>query len=70
MEQKYLYIAEMYGSIDYASGVKCIPAQSVNVMKMIEGRKIGKTPKNEPTTLDIFDAWTKGWLDAMKAENQ
>jgi hypothetical protein len=62
-----LQTAETLGAIDFATGIITAPSQSVEFMKMLEGRKIGETPKFEASTIELMDAWSKGWNTAKRA---
>ena len=54
-------IAETLGMIAHENGKNRVPAQDSSWFPMIEGRQIGQTPAGEPSTVEILDAWLKGW---------
>lgn len=60
------FIAETYGMINHEQGNNRVPAQSKELMELISGRKIGETPKGEPTTIELMDAWLNGWDKAKR----
>ena len=61
-----LTTAETLGIINHEEGIMRVPAQSKELMNMIKGRKVRETPKNEVSTLQLMDAWTKGWDKAKR----
>ena len=67
MKKIQLTTAETFGMINFEQGINA-PAQSKEIMQMIENRKIGQTPKGEASTKELFDAWFKGW-DKVKRIN-
>jgi hypothetical protein len=58
--------AETLGMTNYAQGIMRAPSQSKELMNMLAGRQIGKTPKNEASSIKLMDAWIKGWDKAKK----
>lgn len=50
------FIAFDYGKFAFKSGKMRVPAQDVNVLKIIKGNEIG-----DPMTKAIFKAWFDGW---------
>ena len=60
MKATQLQTAETLGAFDFAKGF-ISASQSIEIMNMLEGRKIGETPKNEASSIEIMDAWKKGW---------
>ncbi len=59
--------AETFGIINYEQGIKRIPSQSKELMNMLNGRVIGKTPKNQANTEDLMNSWIKGWDQAHRS---
>ena len=66
MKATQLQTAEILGTLDFAKGFITAPSQSVELMKILEGRKIGETPKSEASSIEIMDAWKKGWNTAKR----
>ena len=66
MTTSQITAAETFGMINHEQGVMRAPAQSKELMSMIAGRKIGETPKNTPSSIELMDAWTKGWDKAKR----
>jgi len=58
--------AETFGMTNYAQGIMRAPSQSKELMNMLASRQIGKTPKNEASSIQLMDAWSKGWDKAKK----
>lgn len=56
-----LLTAETYGMIDHEQGVKRVASQSKKLTAMMDGRKVGQTPKNEASSIELMDAWYKGY---------
>jgi len=63
MKATQLELAETLGALDYGRGIIAV-AQSKKFMDMLQGRKIGETPKFEASTIELMDAWKKGWNKA------
>ncbi len=61
-----LQTAETLGALDFNNGIVAA-AQSIEFMKMLKGRKIGETPKYEASTIQLMDAWKKGWTTSKRA---
>ena len=61
MKTSQITTAETFGMINHEQGIIRVPAQSKELMEMLSNRKVGKTPKNEATTIELMNAWTKGW---------
>jgi hypothetical protein len=66
MKATQLQTAEILGAIDFAKGTMAAPSKSTELMNMLEGRKIGETPKNEASSIAIMDAWIKGYNAAKR----
>ena len=66
MKATQLQTAETLGTLDFAKGF-ISASQSIEIMNMLEGRKIGETPKSEASSIEIMDAWKKGWNTAKRA---
>lgn len=66
MKATQLQTAENLGTLDFAKEF-ISASQSAELMKMLEGRKIGETPENEASSIEIMDAWKKGWNTAKRA---
>ena len=66
MTTSQITTAETFGMINHEQGIMRVPAQSKELMDMLKGRKAGETPKNEASTLELMDAWTKGWDKAKR----
>lgn len=58
-----------YGEEAFKRGLLKAPAQDSKLITLLEGRKVGETPKGEPTTLQIFEYWIKGWNNHKKEKN-
>ena len=56
-----LNIAYALGSDAAVNGFLRVPISDSNIRDMINGRQIGFTPKGEPSTVDIFKSWIRGW---------
>jgi hypothetical protein len=69
MKASQIKSAETFGMINYEQGIICAPAQSNELMGMLAKRQIGKTPKNEATTIELMKAWTNGWHKAKEIAN-
>jgi hypothetical protein len=66
MNTSQITTAETFGMINHEQGIMRVPAQSKELMNMLTGRKVGQTPKNEPSTSDLMVAWLKGWDKAKR----
>ena len=66
MKATQIQTAETLGTLDFAKGF-ISSSQSIEIMNMLEGRKIGETPKLEASSIEIMDAWKKGWNTAKRA---
>lgn len=66
MKATQILTAETFGMINHEQGLKRIPANSKELMQMISNRNVGETPKNEASTIDLLDAWVKGWDKAKR----
>jgi hypothetical protein len=66
MKATQLQTAENLGTLDFAKGIMAAPSKSPELMKMLEGRKIGETPKCEASSIEIMNAWTKGFNAAKR----
>ena len=66
MKAKQILSAETFGIINFENGMLRSVSQSNDIMNMLAGREIGKTPKNEATSLEIMNAWYKGWDKAKR----
>ena len=65
MKATQLQTAETLGALDFTKGF-ISASQSAELIKMLEGRKIGETPKFEASSIEIMDAWKKGWNTAKR----
>lgn len=70
MKNSQITVAKIYGLINYEQGIIGVPAQSKDLMAMLKGRKIGVTPKNEASSIDLYKAWMEGWHEARKANEK
>ena len=61
MKTSKLTIAESYGLIASQEDNFCVPAQNKELMAMLSGRKIGSTPKGEPSTSELINSSNKGF---------
>jgi hypothetical protein len=61
MKNSQITIAETLGMINHEQGMMRVPAHCKELMNMLTGRKVGETPKNEASSIELMDAWTKGW---------
>lgn len=66
MRNSQITTAETFGMINHEQGIMRVPSQSKELMNMIEGRKVGETPKNEASTNELMNAWIKGWDKAKR----
>jgi len=66
MTNSQITTAETFGIINYEQGIKRVPAQSKELLNMLQNRKPGVTPKNEASTIELMNAWNKGWDKAKK----
>ena len=66
MKTSQITTAETFGMINHEQDVMRVPAQSKELMGMLTGRLVGETPKNEASTMDLMDAWIKGWDKAKR----
>jgi hypothetical protein len=53
--------AYTFGLIAHEQDKMRAACQSKELMQMFEGRKIGKTPKGEASSLKLIDEFYKGW---------
>lgn len=60
-----LQAAEILGTSDFSKGL-ISASQSIEFMNMLQGRKIGETPKHEASSIELMDAWKKGWTKAKR----
>ena len=73
VDNKKIEIAFELGQKSFLNGGSSIPAQSKELQSLFEGREIGKTPKGEPSTLDISQSYINGYesqkkIDKLKKE--
>ena len=68
MSNSQIITAETLGMINYEEGVIRVPAQSKELMNILKNRKIGETPNNQASSIDLLKAWTKGWDKAKRIE--
>ena len=61
--------AETFGMIDHQQGINA-PCQSKELMRMMDGRQIGETPKGEASSIALLDAWYKGWNEMEQITNR
>ena len=64
--QTQITTAQTLGMIAHENNTMRAAAQSKELMKMIAGREIGKTPKNEATTAELMNAYYSGWDKAKR----
>ena len=53
--------AETFGTIAYEQDTIRAASQSKELMEMLEGYEIGKTPEGKASSKELMDAWYKGW---------
>ena len=56
-----IFSAGIFGTYAYRHGIKCAPCLDKNLMDMIEGREVGKTPEGEAATVKLMKVWTENW---------
>ena len=66
MKTSQITTAETFGMINHEQGIMRVPAQSKELTSMIKNRKVGETPKNEASTIEIMNAWISGWDKAKR----
>ena len=66
MTNPQITTAETFGMINHEQGTMRVPAQSKELMNMLIGWKVGESPKNEASTIELMNAWTKGWDKAKR----
>lgn len=54
-----MQIASELGKVGFELGLKA-PFQDSALMSMLEGRKVGETPKGEASNVMIMKAWVNG----------
>ena len=59
--------AENLGFAGYKNN-KNAPCQCKETTEMFEGRKVGQTPQGEASTIEILNAWNRGWNKAKREE--
>ena len=59
--------AESLGFTGYKNNKKA-PCQCKEVTAMFGERKVGETPEGEASTIEILDAWNRGWHKARREE--
>lgn len=62
MKAEQLEEAKILGAHAYHGGLKCVPYLDKEIMRMLDGRKVGETPEGEASTIEIMQAWSKGWV--------
>lgn len=65
MKATQITTAETLGTLDFSKGFISV-SQSAEFMNMLKGRNIGQTPKLEASTIELMDAWKKGWNKAKR----
>ena len=58
--------AETFGIIAYEQDTIRAASQSKELMGMLEGYEIGKTPKGKASSKELMNAWYKGWDNAHR----
>lgn len=58
---KQLEKAKNLGIKAFHNGARCSPYLDQKLMNMFKDRKIGKTPINEASTVDLLTEWQKHW---------
>ena len=66
MKNSQITIAETLGMICHEQGIMRVPAHCKELNNMLKGRQVGKTPKGEASSIEIFKAWTNGWDKAKR----
>ena len=66
MKATQITTAENFGMINHEQGSMRVPAQSKELMIMIQGREVSETPTDEATTKELMEAWYKGWDKAKR----
>ena len=54
--------AKALGTKAFNSGIKCICSMDQELMKIINSRQIGETPKGEAKSTSLMKAWYEGWM--------
>lgn len=60
-KQSQLNHAQDLGLQAFQNGITRTPIYDKELMKMLEGRTIGETPEGEATSIQLMNAWFKGW---------
>ena len=64
--ESQITLAETYGMIAHGKETIRAFAQCKDAVKMTEGRQIGKIQKGEASSIQLMDAWYKGWDEAHR----
>lgn len=49
------------GRVAFDEDRRRVPAHDPELMRMLEGRYVGRTPEGEADTVEILDAWLASW---------
>lgn len=69
MKATQILHASILGTQAYKDGKKKAPFFNTELLKMLEGREIGKTPKGEASSIEIMKAYTNAWDLANLADD-
>lgn len=63
ISKQQLLEASVLGTIGFKNKLNA-PYQDNQLMQLLDGRKVGITPKKEASSVEIMKAWTNAWHDA------
>lgn len=59
--------ASVLGTLAFKNGLKRAPFYDTELMKFLDGRGVGETPKGEASSIAIMKAWINAWDNANLA---
>ena len=61
--------ASLLGTMAFKNGKMRVPMQDIELMNMLQGRKIGETQKGEASNIQIMKSWISAWDNANLANS-